>query len=296
MTVDPAVFLDRDNTIIANDGDLGDASLVRLLEGVPAALKALRDAGFRLVVVTNQGGVARGRYTEVAVDAVHRRIAELVDQATGLERTIERFYYCPFHPEGVVPEYTREHPWRKPQPGMIVQAAADMDLDLTKSFLIGDAPRDTEAGRRAGIRTVLLTRDADRIARAHADFVAGDFAEAAAIVLRKRHDPFVPHDIARTESRQTAATRRVRLRTRDEGAERIRKAVLELTDELRSERNRRRESSPIRFVATALVLASLLTATFAFLNLADLQAFARWGSAAVLALLLAIVALLVDRR
>lgn len=292
----PAVFLDRDNTLIANDGDLGDASLVRLLDGVPAALKSLRDAGFRLVVVTNQGGVARGRYGEADVDAVHRRIAELVDAATGMERTIDRFYYCPFHPEGVVAEYTREHPWRKPQPGMIVQAAADMQLDLAKSFLIGDAPRDVEAGRRAGIRTVLITRDADRIARAHADFVAADFAESASIVLHQRHEVFVPQEIARTESRHTAATRRVRLRTRDEGAERIRKAVLELTDELRSDRNRRRESTPLRFVATALVLVSLLTATFAFLNLADLLSFARWGSAAVLALLLSIVALLVDRR
>ena len=92
MSLQPAVFLDRDNTLIANDGDLGDASLVRLLDGVPAALQSLRAAGFRLVVVTNQGGVARGRYDEGAVDAVHRRIAELVDAATGIERTIDRFY------------------------------------------------------------------------------------------------------------------------------------------------------------------------------------------------------------
>ncbi len=296
MSVQPAVFLDRDNTLIANDGDLGDASLVRLLDGVPAGLKALRAAGFRLVVVTNQGGVARGRYDEAAVDAVHRRIAELVDAATGMERTIERFYYCPFHPEGSVLEYTREHPWRKPQPGMILQAAADMELHLARSFLIGDAPRDTESGRRAGVRTILVSRDSDRIAKAHADFVAADFTAAASIVLQRRDEPFVPSEVTHTQARHTAPTRRLRLRTRDEGAERIRKAVLELTDELRSERNRRRESSPLRFVATALVLVSLLTATFSFLHLADLQSFARWGSAAVLALLLAIVALLIDRR
>lgn len=126
----PAIFLDRDNTLIANEGDLGDPARVQLREGVADGLRSLRQAGYSLIVVTNQGGVARGRFSEADVDAVHQRIAELVDEATSAQGLIERFYYCPYHPEGTVPEYQREHPWRKPQPGMLLQAARDLDLDL----------------------------------------------------------------------------------------------------------------------------------------------------------------------
>ena len=89
----PAVFLDRDNTLIANDGDLGDPGQVRLLDGVAQGLAALREAGFRLVVITNQGGVARGRYGEADVDAVHQEIASQVDLEGGRTGIIERFYY-----------------------------------------------------------------------------------------------------------------------------------------------------------------------------------------------------------
>ncbi len=118
----PAVFLDRDDTLIhctdiTPDGDLGDPALVKLLPGVAQGIAKLRAAGFPLVVVSNQGGVARGRYTTLEVDRVNRRVNELLDDA------VTRFYYCPWHPKGIVPEFTREHPWRKPQPGMLLQAA-----------------------------------------------------------------------------------------------------------------------------------------------------------------------------
>jgi len=164
--VQSAVFLDRDNTLILNDGDLGDPESVRLLAGVPEALATLRDAGFTLVVVTNQGGVARGQFTEDDVRAVHRRIGELVDRIAGRRDLIARFYHCPFHPQGCVPAYTREHPWRKPSPGMLLQAAADLSLDLDRSWMIGDAARDVEAGWRAGCRTVLLGACGERASAA----------------------------------------------------------------------------------------------------------------------------------
>jgi len=149
-----AVFLDRDDTLIDNAGDLGDPARVRLLHGVPEALASLHDAGFRLVVVTNQGGVARGRYGEADVDAVHVKIAELLRRRTGQERIIDRFYFCPFHPEAVIDAFRGDHPWRKPRPGMLLQAASDLGLDLERSWLIGDAPRDVAAGRAAGCRTI----------------------------------------------------------------------------------------------------------------------------------------------
>ena len=84
--MEPAIFLDRDGTLIADDANAGHPASVVLLDGVPASLRRLRDAGFRLVVATNQGGVARGRFTEVDVDAVHRKIGDLIDAATGLTR------------------------------------------------------------------------------------------------------------------------------------------------------------------------------------------------------------------
>ncbi|MFO0875559.1 MAG: HAD-IIIA family hydrolase [Phycisphaerales bacterium] len=152
----PAVFLDRDNTLMANDGDCGDPAAVRLLPEVPEGLLVLRSRGFRLVVVSNQGGVARGAFSESDVVAVNARLAALLDAATNVPGTIDRFYWCPFHPDAAIETYRGDHPWRKPNPGMLHRAAADLDLDLARSWIIGDAVRDAEAGRRAGCRSVLL--------------------------------------------------------------------------------------------------------------------------------------------
>ena len=113
-----AVFLDRDNTLIHNDGDLGDPDAVRLIKGAASAIASLRGLSYKIVVVSNQGGVARGKFTEQDVQAVHERIAQLVKETSGT--VIDRFYYCPYHPEGKTKKYRREHPWRKPQPGMIL--------------------------------------------------------------------------------------------------------------------------------------------------------------------------------
>ncbi len=152
----PAVFLDRDDTLIrctglVPSGDLGDPGLVELLPGALEACGRLKGAGYALVVVTNQGGVARGRYTEADVHAVHERVGALLG---GL---IDTFRFCPYHPEGTVPSYAREHPWRKPAPGMILDAAEALGVDLGRSWMVGDAMRDVEAGHAAGCRTVLLS-------------------------------------------------------------------------------------------------------------------------------------------
>ena len=177
-----AVFLDRDNTLIVNDGDLGDPDAVRLIDGVATALARLVGAGWRLVVVSNQGGVARGRFTEQDVEAVNGRITELVDDETSTRGLIDRFYWCPYHPEGTVERYRREHPWRKPQPGMLLQASRDMEIALEQSWMIGDQPRDVEAGRAAGCRAILIGRADDR-----ADVVVGSLPEAVDVILQESH-------------------------------------------------------------------------------------------------------------
>ncbi len=153
-----AIFLDRDNTLIHNDGDLGDPAQVKLIQGVASAIASLRGLGYRIIVVSNQGGVARGKFTEAEVEATNARVNDLIVQISGAG--IDRFYYCPYHPQGTVEKYRSEHPWRKPQPGMLLQACKDMQLDMGQSWMVGDQLRDVEAGAAAGVRTILLTPQA----------------------------------------------------------------------------------------------------------------------------------------
>lgn len=184
---DAAVFLDRDDTLMAArslppppppaaPGDVVDPSLVRLLPGALEGCVRLRRAGYRLVVVSNQGVVARGGATLETVGRINARLRELLaDPATG-EGLIEAVYVCPFHPKGTVAEFAREHPWRKPGPGMIEAAARDLGLGLARSWLVGDAPRDIEAGVAAGLaadRCVLLGRDARDMPEAASRILAG---------------------------------------------------------------------------------------------------------------------------
>lgn len=171
-----AVFLDRDGTVIRNDGDLGDPDLVELLPGAAAAMRRLREAGYALVIVTNQGGVARGRYDEAAVHATHERLEQVLRRETGLASVVDAFYFCPFHPEGTVERYRREHPWRKPAPGMLLEAARVHALDLETSWMVGDQERDAQAGAAAGCRSILLGAPS---AASDADFFARDLTEAA---------------------------------------------------------------------------------------------------------------------
>ncbi len=177
-----AVFLDRDGTLILNDGDLGDPDRVELLPHAASGVRLLRDSGYTLVVVTNQGGVARGRYDEPAVHATHERLERLLRQATGLDRAIDAFYFCPFHPEGTVERYRREHAWRKPQPGMLLAAATEGGLDLARSWMVGDQERDAAAGAAAGCRSVLL---GSASAASVADFFAPDLHAAARRILHE---------------------------------------------------------------------------------------------------------------
>jgi len=172
-----AVFIDRDDTLIRNDGDLGDPAGVVLMPGAVEAV-ALLARRYLLIVVTNQGGVARGRYDEDTVHAVHQRIDDLL-QENGAPR-IHAYYFCPFHPQGTVPYYTREHPWHKPAPGMMLAAARDHDISLTSSWLVGDQVRDVQAGKAAGCRTILLLNDGEKPETA--DFCCPDILAAANLI------------------------------------------------------------------------------------------------------------------
>jgi D,D-heptose 1,7-bisphosphate phosphatase len=187
-----AVFLDRDNTIIEDPGYLSDPEAVRLLPGSELALKSLAQAGYKLVVVTNQSGVARGLLTPDALDQIH---AEMRRRLSEKGAHLDAIYYCPYHPEGTVEEYARESDLRKPRPGMLLRAAEDLDIDLRQSWMIGDGPRDIEAGHRAGCRTVRVrVRGAQPVGEGAAEDVQADYTvrnlvDAARVVLRESLQP-----------------------------------------------------------------------------------------------------------
>ncbi len=161
----PAVFLDRDDTLLATreatagsaaPGDLFDPVLVALLPGVGPALRSLAQAGFPLVVVTNQGALAAGRCTLRDVEATNDRMRQLLG-AFGV--TLAGVYLAPARPSGTVERFNRDpHAWRKPGGGMFLAAAAELNLDLARSWMIGDAQRDLDAAIAAGIDSARCLR------------------------------------------------------------------------------------------------------------------------------------------
>ncbi len=176
-----AILLDRDNTLIEDPGYLSDPGGVRLLPGVGEALRRLADAGYKLVVVTNQSAVARGIVSEARLAEIH---AELERQLAEHDVRLDAIYYCPYHPEGTVPPFNRPSQDRKPSPGMLHRAARDLDIDLAASWMIGDSPSDIEAGRRAGCRTIRIRGQAtaSHAQDDSAGYTVDDLAEAAGVI------------------------------------------------------------------------------------------------------------------
>ena len=148
-----AIFLDRDNTIIEDPGYINNPDQVKLLDSAPEALSSLKAMGYKLVVVSNQSGVARGILTEEVLAQIHKRLEQLLAEK-GV--SLDRIYYCPYHIDGVIPKYRKDSDWRKPNPGMLLAAGRDMDIDLKESWMVGDTTGDIEAGARAGCRTIML--------------------------------------------------------------------------------------------------------------------------------------------
>jgi D-glycero-D-manno-heptose 1,7-bisphosphate phosphatase len=187
----PAVFFDRDNTLLACDGYLGDPSLVVLIDGAADAIARARQLGYATVVVSNQSGVARGMYDEAAVHAVNARLDELLEEQNPAA-IIDRHEFCPYHPEGSVQQYRVDSDRRKPKPGMILCAADKLALDLPRSWVIGDTPRDVEAGRAAGCRTILF-RSPDVTASPAAAEASDARPDATVTTLREAIDFIESH-------------------------------------------------------------------------------------------------------
>ncbi|HEU4684322.1 MAG TPA: HAD family hydrolase [Nitrospira sp.] len=149
----PAVFLDKDGTLIEDRPFSPDGVTIHLLPGVPEGLQLLHRAGFLLIVVTNQHGVAQGRFTEEYVRHMEGSLRLILST---FQIPLSGFYYCPHHPAGTVKRYAVRCPCRKPNPGMLLRAAEDLHVSLDQSWMVGDILHDVEAGRWAGCRTVLI--------------------------------------------------------------------------------------------------------------------------------------------
>jgi D-glycero-D-manno-heptose 1,7-bisphosphate phosphatase len=168
----PAVFLDRDGTIMRDVDYCGDPAQVEILPGAAEALRRLKAGGYKLIIVTNQSGISRGYFSETDYRAVEKEFLQQLG-----EGLIDATYYCPDAPD-------TNSPRRKPAPGMIFEARNDHRLDLERSYVIGDKASDVGCGRNAGAKTILVqtgygTGETD----CRADWMVRDLAHAAEIIL-----------------------------------------------------------------------------------------------------------------
>ena len=183
----PAVFLDRDGTLIEDVGYLRTVRDLRLFPWTVDAVRALNHAGLPVVVITNQSGIARGLLTEETVHDVHRHLSSLLE---GGGAHVDAYYYCPHHPDGSVATYTRRCDCRKPGRGMIDRAAADLGIEPARSFVVGDKWLDVGAARNVGGRGILVrtgygaAEEREPQPDLSADAVVDNLIEAVGWILR----------------------------------------------------------------------------------------------------------------
>jgi len=181
-----AVFLDKDGTLVEDVPYNVNPDLMQLTPGAEEGLRSLHAAGYKLIIISNQSGIARGYFPEEALVAVEKRSHQMLAE---MGVPLAGFYYCPHHPDGSVPNYSINCFCRKPEPGLILRAAREHDISLAQSWFIGDILNDVEAGQRAGCKTVLIDNGNEtewifsplRLP----DYIATDLADAARLIEGK---------------------------------------------------------------------------------------------------------------
>jgi D-glycero-D-manno-heptose 1,7-bisphosphate phosphatase len=160
VNVNRALFLDRDGTLVEPRHYPSRPDDLVLAQGIGPLLRTFQTTGWELVVITNQSGIARGLFTEADLDVMHVRLREML-LVWGVR--LSAIYACPHHVEGVVPHLAIRCRCRKPEPGMLIKAANERNIDLSRSWMVGDILDDVEAGNRAGCQTVLVDLGTERI-------------------------------------------------------------------------------------------------------------------------------------
>jgi len=181
-----AVFLDRDGTLIQDRGYICSFPQVGFFTFAAPAVRAMNEAGYLVIVVSNQSAVARGICSKKEIDLLHRQLQNHFKKDGA---AVAAFYYCPFLIDGTISGYRQDSPMRKPAPGMLLQAARDFKLDLTSCFMIGDKTDDILAGKRAGCRTMLVRTGQGRSSEIsfqsidpRPDYIVDDLLTASAII------------------------------------------------------------------------------------------------------------------
>jgi D-glycero-D-manno-heptose 1,7-bisphosphate phosphatase len=186
------IFLDKDGTLLKDIPFNVDPKKMVFAKGAKEGVRNLALAGFAFIVVTNQKGVALGKFKEEDLTIVHSRLKEMMEE---IGARLLNFYYCPHLPEGKIPMYSKICHCRKPAPGLLCQAMTDFDTDLANSWMIGDILDDVEAGNRVGLNTILLNSGHETLWEKGEfrvpDFVVPDLKQAADhILLRNKREAY----------------------------------------------------------------------------------------------------------
>lgn len=185
-----AIFLDRDGTLNYDVGYLSDIKDISIFDGVISSLKLFKDSGFLNLIITNQSGIARGYFTEADLTVLHGEFRRLFNN-DGFP-LIDDIFFSPYHTEGKIPEYTKDSKTRKPGTGMIEEALKKYDIDLSKSYFIGDSLVDMQCAKNAGVKKILVktgyginTIEKCRELNIKIDFIAEGLREASEYIFIK---------------------------------------------------------------------------------------------------------------
>ena len=181
--------MDRDGTINEEVGYLSRINQLKIFSSTFAAIRMINESGMKAVVITNQSGVARGFFDEDFVTTVHARISEMLQEKGAF---IDRFYYCPHHPTEGNGVYKINCGCRKPEPGMFLKAAEEMDINLSSSYMIGDMPKDMQAARSAGVKGILVRTEYEGniISAGTPVYIAQDILDAVRWIMRNKKSEY----------------------------------------------------------------------------------------------------------
>lgn len=179
--IQPAVFLDRDGVLISEKGYVTALDQLEIFSYTAECVAKIKNSGYLTIVITNQSGVARGFFSEEELCKMNRYMMK--------ETGVDAIYYCPHYEQGIIPKYAKKCSCRKPQIGMIESACKDFDIDLSKSYLVGDRASDILAGQRTGIKTILLESGYGRAKleeNVMPDYTLNDLRDVANLLIGKK--------------------------------------------------------------------------------------------------------------